>query len=83
MLMELLNGYNLLKTAGYYAVGVLGPLLHLGLAVAVWRDAHRRDPVLLGGGLWAASTLLLGLPALALYWAAHHSTLRATVPPTK
>jgi hypothetical protein len=83
MLMELLNGYNLLKTAGYYVAGVLGPLLHLVLAVAVWRDARGRAPVLLRGGLWAASTLLLGLPALALYWAAHHSTLRGAVGPAK
>lgn len=76
MAMELLNLFNAIRTAGYYAVGVLGPLLHLALALAVWRDARGRPTVLLPGWLWAAATLLLGLPGLALYWVAHHSTLR-------
>lgn len=76
MAMELLNLFNVARTAGYYALGVLGPLLHLALALAVWRDAHGRSTVLLPAWLWAAATLLLGLSGAALYWVAHHSTLR-------
>lgn len=78
MAMELLNLFNVARTAGYYALGVLGPLLHLALALAVWRDARGRATVLLPAWLWAAATLLLGLSGAALYWVAHHSTLRAT-----
>jgi hypothetical protein len=77
MAMELLNLFNVARTAGYYALGVLVPLLHLALALAVWRDARGRPAVLLPAWLWAAATLLLGLPGLAFYWVAHHSTLRA------
>lgn len=76
MLMGILGLFNTLKTCGYYALGVLVPALHLVLAVAVWRDARGRPTVLAGRLVWAGTTLLLGLPAFALYWAAHHSTLR-------
>ena len=79
MIMDILGVFNTLKTCGYYALSVLVPLLHLVLAVAVWQDNRRRRPVLMGGSFWAVTTLLLGLPAFALYWAAHHSSLRASV----
>ncbi len=78
--MELLEWYNLSRTAGYYALGVLGPLLHLALALAVWREARRQPTVLLPGWLWVAATLLSGWPALALYWAAHHFARRSAGP---
>lgn len=75
--MELLNLYHTVRAAGYYALGVVGPLLHLALALAVWRDARRRSTSLLPAWLWAAATLLTGVPGLALYWVAHHSPWRA------
>jgi predicted branched-subunit amino acid permease len=77
MTMDILGWYNTLRTCGYYALGVIVPVLHLVLALAVWRDTRRRRPVLAGGAVWAVTTLVLGLPAFALYWAAHHSTWRA------
>ncbi len=77
MIMDLLAFYNTLRAAGYYAVGVLVPLLHVVLALVIWRDARGRPTVLAGRGVWAAAALLGGIPAVALYWAAHHSTLRA------
>jgi len=81
MLMSILGLFNTLKTYGYYALGVLVPLLHLVLALAVWRDARGRPTVLMSRLVWAGATLLLGLPAFALYWAAHHSALRAAGSP--
>jgi hypothetical protein len=81
MAMELLNLYHTARTAGYYALGVLVPLLHLALAWGVWRDARGRIVVLLPAWLWVATTLVLGWPGLALYWAAHHSSLRAAPGP--
>lgn len=85
MLMDVLEVFNSLKTYSYYAMGVFVPVLHLVFAGAVFLDSRQlaargQRPVLLGGLVWALGTLLLGLPALALYWAAHHSALRGAEP---
>lgn len=88
MLMDILTVFNALKTYSYYALGVLLPVLNVVFAGAVFLDSRRlvargQKLVLFGGPVWAAGTLLLGLPALALYWAAHHSSLRGGEPATR
>lgn len=88
MLMDILTVFNALKTYGYYALGVLLPVLNVVFAGAVFLDSRRlvargQKPALFGGLIWAAGTLLLGLPALALYWAAHYSSLRGGEPATR
>lgn len=85
MLMDVLEVFNSLKTYSYYALGVLVPVLHLAFAGAVFLDSRQlaargQKPILLSGLVWALGTLLLGLPALAFYWAAHHSSLRGAEP---
>ena len=88
MLMDILTVFNSLKTYSYYAMGVLVPVLHLVFAGAVFLDSRQlaargQRPVLLGGLVWALGTLLLDLPVLAFYWAAHHSSLRGGEPATR
>lgn len=54
-------------------------LVNLIIAVGVYLDAsalQRNDPAslkILPAGVWALVCLLGSVPALALYWAAHHS----------
>jgi hypothetical protein len=80
--MFLLNLLNQLRTLLYYLTAICVPLVHLLFAFAVWRDARRwvrrgGRTVLVAGWVWALATLPFGLLAVALYWALHHSTLRA------
>ena len=59
-------------------------LLNIIMANAVYIDARkldapdgRRGTFLVGAGLWWLATALGGLVAVAIYWAIHHSALRA------
>jgi hypothetical protein len=68
------------------AYGVFVFILHVIMAVAVAGNANRLRSdrgglFLFGPFLWGCVVLIFGLAGFALYWAIHHSTLRATVPP--
>jgi hypothetical protein len=83
--LSLLNEF---RTGLYYVAAVVVPVLHLLLAVGVFRNgrglaAQGRGPVLVSAGVWSVLTLVAGLPAFALYWAAHHSTLRGDPGPPR
>jgi hypothetical protein len=74
---------------GLFVVGLY--LANLVIAIAVYYDAlslnlfsrkaeileasNRSELKILSPGGWAFVCLFLSLPALAVYWAAHHSTL--------
>ncbi len=67
-----------------YAVFVF--IVHVIMAFAVNGDAkqlvaNRGGIFLFGPFLWGWIVFIFGLAGLALYWAIHHSTLRATAPP--
>jgi len=69
---------------------VLGAILHVTLAMAVYPDAQslalpdgRRGTFLVGPEIWAVGVLLGGLAAAAIYWVIHHSTLRPVINPPK
>ena len=75
-----------LLAMGAVLVIVIGFFVHLLFALGVMRDGDRirtagGDTRFVGPGAWAASVLLGGLLAVALYWLIHHSSLRA--PETK
>jgi hypothetical protein len=66
--------------------GVVVFLIHIIMALAVNGDAKslvsgRGGLFLFGPFLWGWIVLIFGLAGLALYWAIHHSTLRASAPP--
>lgn len=61
-------------------------LVHIIMALAVNGDAKglvsgRGGLFLFGPFLWGLIVLIFGLAGLALYWAIHHSRLRASAPP--
>lgn len=60
---------------------VLMTILHVVLAVAIASDVdslheNGRQPRFLGANGWAFTALIMGLFAMTLYWAVHHSNLR-------
>ncbi len=64
-----------------FAALVLTCLLHVIIAIAVFRDARdlrysQKGPFLLPPIAWSLISLLTGILGLALYWVIHHSTLR-------
>lgn len=76
------EGLSLLVIA--YVIAVF--ILHVIMALAVNGDAkrllaNRKGMFLFGPFLWGWIVLFFGLAGLALYWAIHHSTLRANTPP--
>jgi hypothetical protein len=56
---------------------ILGLVVHIVFAVAVYDDAakRKRAPVFVGPAIWGLATLLGGALVAALYWLMHHSTL--------
>lgn len=61
-------------------LAVLTLSFHVIVAIGIHRDAmertYRSQPLaVLGPWQWTIVGLVGGLPALALYWLAHHSTL--------
>jgi hypothetical protein len=65
--------------AAVFAVGIYAA--NIGIALGVYQDAHRLQHSAPGGlkvfspGGWAMVCLFTSVPALAVYWAAHHSSL--------
>jgi len=72
---------------GTYAYWLAAIIVHICLAVAVFRDAEnlawsqQRKLWFVNGGLWALATLVGGILTAGIYWAIHHSTLRCPVEP--
>lgn len=60
---------------------VLAIVVQVFFAIAVYRDAEKivadgGKTVFVSGTWWTVAVLVGSLPAVALYWAIHHSTLR-------
>ena len=77
-----MQNFKLNVSGGVFALVVIGVflVLHIVFTVCVWKDADRlhyqgRSTVILPAFIWGLTTLFFGLPALALYWAVHHSRL--------
>lgn len=73
---------------GLFAIvyGIIVVLVHIIMALAVNGDAKRLVSdrgglFLFGPFLWGWIVLIFGIAGFALYWAIHHSSLRANVPP--
>lgn len=68
------------------AYGIIVVLVHIIMALAVNGDAKRLVSdrgglFLFGPFFWGWIVLIFGIAGFALYWAIHHSSLRANVPP--
>ena len=67
-------------------VAVLGILVHIVFAIAVYRDAIRLDRtrtlIIAGPAIWGIATLFGGVVTAAIYWAMHHSRLNPDIPIT-
>ena len=66
--------------------GVFVFVIHAIMALAVNGDAkrlvsNRGGLFLFGPFLWGWIVFIFGLAGFAVYWAVHHSSLRATSPP--
>ena len=65
-------------------VAVLGILVNIVFAIAVYRDAVRLDRtrtlIIAGPLIWAIATLFGGVVTAAIYWAMHHSRLNPDIP---
>ncbi|HSI14498.1 MAG TPA: hypothetical protein VK961_20780 [Chthoniobacter sp.] len=77
---------NFFLTPGMMSFWIIGvwiitAIVHVGFAAAVLADAGmmphklRREPILVGGVIWALATLLGGVFVAVVYWLVHHSTL--------
>ena len=58
-------------------------LVHVAFAIGLWRDGDGRrqkgmEVAFVGPGTWAVSVLVGSFLVVALYWAIHYSTLRAS-----
>ena len=67
-------------------VAVLGFLINIVFAIAVYRDAVRLDQtrvlIIVGPMIWGIATLFGGVVTAAIYWAMHHSRLNSDIPMT-
>ena len=66
----------------FFPVALVHVVLHLFLAIGVYREAsdrvvRGRKLWFFGAGLWAVSTGVGGMFVAATYWVMHHSTLCA------
>lgn len=65
-------------------VAVLGILVNIVFAIAVYRDAVRLDRtrtlIIAGPAIWGIATLFGGVVTAAIYWAMHHSRLNPDIP---
>lgn len=65
-------------------VAVLGILVNIVFAIAVYRDAVRLDQtrtlIIAGPMIWGIATLFGGVVTAAIYWAMHHSRLNPDIP---
>lgn len=65
-------------------VAVIGILVNIVFAIAVYRDAVRLDQtrtlIIAGPMIWGIATLFGGVVTAAIYWAMHHSRLNPDIP---
>ena len=65
-------------------VAVLGVLVTIVFAIAVYRDAvhldRTRTLIIAGPVIWGIATLFGGEVTAAIYWAMHHSRLNSDIP---
>lgn len=65
-------------------VAVLGILVNIVFAIAVYRDAIRLDRtrtlIIAGPAIWGIATLFGGVVTAAIYWGMHHSRLNPDIP---
>ena len=65
-------------------VAVLGILVHIVFAIAIYRDAvhldRTRTLIIAGPAIWGIATLFGGVVTAAIYWAMHHSRLNPDIP---
>ncbi len=65
-------------------VAVLGILVNIVFAIAVYRDAVRLDQtralIIAGPAIWGIATLFGGVVTAAIYWTMHHSRLNPDIP---
>lgn len=70
-----------------YSYWVALIVVHIALAVAVFRDAEEilqspgRKLWFLNSFFWTVAALVGGIVTAGIYWAIHHSTLRAPAEP--
>ena len=77
-----------MSSFGFFAIayGVFVFIVHGVMALAVNGDAKRLPSgrgglFLFGPFLWGWIVFIFGLAGCGLYWAIHHSALRASAPP--
>ena len=67
-------------------ISVIGILIKIVFAIAVYRDAVRLDRtrtlIIAGPAIWGIATLFGGVVTAAIYWAMHHSRLNSDIPVT-
>lgn len=65
-------------------VAVLGTLVNIVFAIAVYRDAVRLDRtrtlIIAGPVIWGIATFFGGVVTAAIYWVMHHSRLNSDIP---
>ena len=90
--MDIMETFTVDVTGGHWglAVGVIAigafvipAVVHLGFAIAVFRDATgSKKPIFVGGIIWFLATLIGGVFVAGIYWVMHHSRLNQSVPIT-
>ena len=93
--MDIMETFTVDVTGGHWglAVGVIAigafvitAVVHLGFAIAVFRDAtylaDPRKPIFVGRIIWFLATLVGGVFVAAICWVIHHSRLNKSIPVT-
>lgn len=67
-----------------FVIALIGILVKIVFAIAVYRDAVRLDRtralIIVGPAIWGIATLFGGVVTAAIYWAMHHSRLNPDTP---
>ena len=67
-----------------FIIALIGILVKIVFAIAVYRDAVRLDQtralIIVGPAIWGIATLFGGVVTAAIYWAMHHSRLNSDIP---
>ncbi len=83
---DFLGALSLVTVFWGIVVAVLGFLINIVFAIAVYRDAVRLDQtrvlIIVGPMIWGIATLFGGVVTAAIYWAMHHSRLNSDIPMT-
>lgn len=93
--MDMMETFTVDVTGGHWGLpvgaiaicaAVITLIVHIGFAVAVFRDATYlrapRKPIFVGRIIWFLGTLVGGVFVAAIYWVMHHSRLNQSVPVT-